>query len=145
MESTAKCFHGSRHGLRDRKQRVCLRGSSSSWCRMCSGVPQGSVLGPVLFLIFINDLDIGVSSDVLKFADDTKLFREVASKQDSICMKEDLNRLVEWAGIWQMQFNESKCKVMHLGSRNEKFFIYNEQPRSGGDYSRKGSGNPSFI
>ena len=107
--------------LRDRRQRVCLRGSSSSWCRVCSGVPQGSVLGPVLFLIFINDLDTGVSSDVLKFADDTKLFREVTSRQDSICIQEDLNRLVEWARIWQMQFNEGKCKVMHLGGRNEKF------------------------
>ena len=65
--------------------------------------------------------DIGVSSDVLKFADDTKLFREVASRQDSICVQEDLNRLVEWARIWQMQFNENECKVMHLGGRNEKF------------------------
>ena len=107
--------------MRDRGQRVCLRGSSSSWCRVCSGVRQGSVLGPVLFLIFINDLDSGVSNEVLEFADDTKLFREVASRQDSICIQEDLNRLVEWAGIWQMQFSEGKCKVMHLGSRNEKF------------------------
>ena len=60
--------------LSDRWQRVCLDGSHSSWRKVWSGVPQGSVLGPVVFLIFINDIDSGLSSNVLKFADDTKVF-----------------------------------------------------------------------
>jgi len=68
--------------LTDRWQRVCLEGSYSSWTRVWSGVPQGSVLGLVLFLIFINGIDMAVSSNVLKFADDTKLYRVVDCQQE---------------------------------------------------------------
>ena len=107
--------------LKDRKQRVCLRGSSSSWSRVGSGVPQGSVLGPVLFLIFINDLDLGVTGDILKFADDTKLLGRVENEAGSVSLQDDLNRLMNWSTTWQMQFNASKCKVMHIGNRNPKY------------------------
>ena len=104
--------------LNGRKQRVCLRGAGSSWSRVTSGVPQGSVLGPVLFLVFINDLDAGISSSILKFADDTKLFSEVNSVADAERLQQDLNKLQEWAKTWQMQFNASKCKVIHFGGKN---------------------------
>ena len=63
--------------LTDRRQRVIVEGEISNWKPVFSGVPQGSVLGPILFLIFINDLDDDLSSKVLKFADDTKVFRTV--------------------------------------------------------------------
>ena len=68
--------------LKDRRQRVCIKGRWSGWIRVWSGVPQGSVLGPVLFLIFINDLDQGIVSNILKFADDTKIFKEVRDNID---------------------------------------------------------------
>ena len=68
--------------LLDRWQRVGVRGSWSGWRRVLSGIPQESVLGPVLFLVFIDDLEEGVMSGVLKFADDTKIFRRVDSDED---------------------------------------------------------------
>ena len=83
-----------------------------------SGVPQGSVLGPILFLIFINDLDNGLSSAVLKFADDTKLFRPVNNCTDGEKLQLDLDSVCSWAKRWQMSFNVSKCKVMHYGNGN---------------------------
>jgi len=69
-----------------------------------SGVPQGSVLGPMLFLIFINDLDLGVLSTILKFADDTKIFLRVMTPADRSQLQKDLGILCEWAENWQMTF-----------------------------------------
>ena len=104
--------------LTDRQQRVCLDGRYSRWRPVWSGVPQGSVLGPILFLIFINDLDNGLSSSVLKFADDTKLFRPVSNCIDSQELQLDLDNICRWASRWQMEFNVSKCKVIHYGNGN---------------------------
>ena len=84
------------------------------------GVPQGSVLGPLLFLIYINDLDDTVGSNILKFADDTKIFRKVRSGQDSQVLQEDLDSLVRWSEKWQMSFNQDKCKCLHIGRSNGK-------------------------
>jgi len=66
-------------------------------------------------LIFINDLEDNTFGTVIKLADDTKIFREMRGVHGSICMQADLKRLVEWADKWRMQFNVSKCKVMHVG------------------------------
>ena len=74
-----------------------------------SGVPQGSVLGPILFLIYINDLDDDITSKVLKFADDTKVFRKIKSDADRQHLQDDLNKLIEWSEKWQMMFNFGKC------------------------------------
>ena len=104
--------------LSDRWQRVCLDGTYSHWTHVWSGVPQGSVLGPVLFLIFINDLDISISSNVLKFADDTKLYRVVDNEQDGHMLQRDLDVLCKWAETWKMSFNVDKCKVLHYGKGN---------------------------
>jgi hypothetical protein len=109
--------------LSDRKQRVVLNGKESSWEEVLSGVPQGSVLGPLLFTtIFINDLDIAVSELelLLKFADDTKVSRVICSDADRAGLQEALNKLMEWASLWGMRFNVSKCKVMHMGRGNTK-------------------------
>ena len=85
---------------------------------MLSGIPQGSVLGPVLFLVFIDDLEEGVMSGVLKFADDTKILRRVDSDEDREALQRDLDRLVRWSEVWQMKFNVDKCKMMHIGRGN---------------------------
>ena len=118
---TGKCLNWIESWLSGRSQRVCVSGAMSSWQSVTSGVPQGSVLGPLLFLIFINDLDGNLGSSIYKFADDTKLFRVVDNSSDSSLLQDDLNRLVDWANFWQMSFNVSKCKVMHVGSGNCRF------------------------
>ena len=88
-------------------------GEVSKWKSVLSGVPQGSVLGPILFLIYINDLDDDITSKVLKFADDTKVFRKIKSDADRQHLQDDLNKLIEWSEIWQMLFNFGKCKCLH--------------------------------
>ena len=104
--------------LTDRRQRVVVDGEVSNWKSVLSGVPQGSVLGPILFLIYINDLDDSITSNVLKFADDTKLFRKVNADGDKQHLQNDLDRLVKWSEKWQMLFNFGKCKCLHTGHRN---------------------------
>ena len=83
-----------------------------------SGVPQGSVLGPILFLIYINDLEDDISSKVLKFADDTKVFRKVTNDTDKQSLQDDLDKLVKWSEKWQMLLNFWKCKCIHIGHGN---------------------------
>jgi len=105
--------------LTDRRQRVVVEGEASNWKSVQSGVPQGSVLGPLLFLIYINDLDDDITSKVLKFADDTKLFRKIKQNGDYEHLQDDLDKLIKWSEKWQMLFNFSKCKCLHTGHRNE--------------------------
>ena len=104
--------------LTDRRQRVVVDGEVSSWKPVLSGVPQGSVLGPILFLVYINDLEEGVSGKIFKFADDTKLFRKVKEIGDNFFLQDDIDKLVKWSEKWQMLFNFGKCKCLHTGSGN---------------------------
>ena len=107
--------------LTDRTQRVVLNGNCSQWKSVNSGVPQGSVLGPTLFIIFINDIDGAVNtvlSVISKFADDTKLIRKVQHESDRHDFQNDIDNLLAWSEEWQMIFNASKCKVIHFGKRN---------------------------
>jgi len=80
--------------LSGRKQRVLMGGQVSDWCNILSGVPQGSVLGPLLFVIYINDIDEVVNSKLLKFADDTKIFNKVNSVEEVENLRTDLRSLV---------------------------------------------------
>ena len=106
--------------LTDRSQRVVLNGSSSTWKEVLSGVPQGSVLGPILFLVFINDLDFvaRLIAILKKFADDTKLGQRVRTVEEARLLQKALDELCEWAETWGMRFNVKKCKVMHFGAKN---------------------------
>ena len=88
---------------------------------MLNGVPQGSVLGPLLFLLYVNDIDDTVTSKICKFADDPKIFTEVSSELTTTRVQSDINSLLKWSGKWEMQFNTRKCKVMHFGSTNKHF------------------------
>ena len=99
-------------------QRVCINQSYSNWAQVTSGVPQGSVLGPPLFLIFINNLDINIVSKMSKFSDDSKLCHRAKNPDDIMELQEDINKLVEWANKWQMSFNVDKCSVMHIRHNN---------------------------
>lgn len=114
--------------LSGRRQRVGIRGRYSEWRDVTSGVPQGSVLGPVLFLIFINDIDDGLFSHILKFADDTKIYSTVNNGADQEILQSDLTSLETWSKKWQMEFNTTKCKVLHVGRTNQHFgYILNSQ------------------
>ena len=107
--------------LTNRKQRVVINGEASDWLKVTSGVPQGSVLGPLLFLIYINDLDCGITSKISKFADDTKLGGKVVTRNDCEAIQRDLDNLSAWSRKWLLNFNGDKCKVMHVGQNNIKY------------------------
>ena len=97
--------------LHDRKQRVVLCGQSSSWLNVNSGVPQGSVLGPLLFLIYINDLPENLVSVAKLFADDTSIFSTVYDKiKTSMDLNQDLSTIEKWALQWKMSFNPDLTK-----------------------------------
>lgn len=114
--------------LDQRTQRVAIRGTASQPFAVTSGVPQGSVLGPILFLIFINDLPLEVILHVSLFADDSKLFTKIVSEYNkgrdnhngTEALQRDLNTVKEWACRWKLEFNVDKCKIMHLGKTNSK-------------------------
>ena len=106
--------------LQGRRQRVRVGEAVSGWKKVTSGIPQGSVLGPTLFVLFINDLPRVVESRVALFADDTKVFREIQSDEDREKLQQDIDELLIWSKKWQLPFNESKCKVMHYGKTNRK-------------------------
>ena len=113
--------------LLNRKQRVIINGKASDWISVMSGVPQGSVLGPLLFVIFINDIDRAVNSSqaiLSKFADDTKCGNVILNEQSCETLQNDINNLLDWADKWQMQFNADKCKVLHFGRNNPRHSYY---------------------
>ena len=111
-------FNWIEQWLTDRRQRVVVDGEVSSWKSVLSGVPQGSVLGPILFLVYINDLEEGVTGNILKFADDTKLFTKTKEIGDKQNLQDDIDKLVKWSEKWQMLFNFGKCKCLHIGPGN---------------------------
>ena len=104
--------------LTDMRQRAVVDGEVSSWKPVLNGVPQGSVLGPILFLVYINDLEEGVTGKILKFADDTKLFRKVKEIGDKQILQEDIDTLSKCSEKMAMLFNFGKCKCLHTGPGN---------------------------
>ena len=101
--------------LSGRSQIVKVNGVESASAPVLSGIPQGSVLGPLLFVIYINDLPDTLSSNTLLFADDTKVFRRITSKDDALALQADLAALQRWSEKWLLRFHPDKCHVLTLG------------------------------
>jgi len=110
---------------------VVINGTFSSWLDVISGVPQGSVLGPLLFLIYINDIGDCIKEFVYIFADDTKVMGPVSTDAEAKHLQETINQLNEWAERWQMEFNADKCSILHFGKNNPRHV-----------YRLAGNGNP---
>ena len=113
--------------LSDRTQQVIVNGESSQCKDVTSGIPQGSVLGPLLFIIFINDLPTQVKSDIFLFADDTKVFRTIKSADDQETLQDDINIMLNWANKWQLwankwqlEFHPDKCVSMSINNKGEQ-------------------------
>jgi len=109
--------------LLGRSQRVVLNGKESDWIHVPCSVPQGSVLGPLLFLVYIDDIDACTEQLVallLKFADDTKVVKRISSAADCADLQRIVENLTSWANKWQMHFNVGKCKILHFGRNNPR-------------------------
>ena len=111
--------------LLNRSQKVMVNGAGSESENVTSGIPQGSVLGPILFVIYINDLPDTVESDSYLFADDTKIFRISKGKDDKETLQDDLTKLEEWSDKRLFKFHPEKCKHMKISkSKNEETNTY---------------------
>ena len=106
--------------LSGRSQKVVVQDSSSNTSSVTSGVPQGTVLGPCLFLLYINDIDDNISSTVRLFADDCVIYRVIRSAADQLKLQQDLDKLVDWSQSWQMEFNVKKCAIMNISNSSNK-------------------------
>ena len=102
-----------REFLTGREQQVSVGAAVSERVKVTSGIPQGSVLGPILFILYVNDLPDCVRNNLVLFADDTKIY----SRNDLPSLQEDLDKLITWSANWQLTFNEGKCKHLHIGRR----------------------------
>ena len=112
--------------LCSRVQAVSVNGAVSSWESVSSGVPQGSVLGPALFLLYINDIQENIQSSMRLFADDSIVYREIESQEDHIILQKDLETLADWSSKWLMHFNVKKCAILSITKkRNPSIHQYN--------------------
>jgi len=107
--------------LSNRKQRVIISGNASDLAPVTSGVPQGSVLGTMLFIIYICDIDVGLSNFFAKFADDMKIGNSVISGRDKQSLEEDLRKISAWSDRWEMAFSVNKCHILQVETRNQEY------------------------
>lgn len=112
--------------LVDRKQRVRVNGEFSNWTSVLSGIPQGTVLGPFLFVLYINDLPDSVlkNSHTYLFADDTKIFKGIFGEQDCRDLQDDISEIYKWSEKWLLKFHPDKCKNMRLGNADVPDYDY---------------------
>ena len=115
-------FYWIKYFLTGRKQRVHISNSLSPWKVVRSGVPQGSVISPILFLIFINDLPSCIeTADSMLFADDAKMCLPITRPNSQKKFQSDINNVVNWSKNWKLGMNLNKCKVLHLGNQKPNF------------------------
>ena len=108
--------------LTARTMQVVLEGQTTHQVTVDSGVPQGTVLGPILFLCHINDLPASVKSQTRLFADDCLLYRTIRSQQDHVILQQDLQNLEKWAKTWGMKFNAKKCYILSIRGKSKHFY-----------------------
>ena len=104
-----------REFIRGRSQEVIVNGAKSETAPVLSGIPQGTALGPVLFVIYINDILENLNSEGLLFADDTKIFRKIPLQEDALNLQFDIETLKYWSKKWLLCFHPDKCHVLSLG------------------------------
>lgn len=122
---TGELLYWIKSFLCGRKQCVIVNGEKSEMKDVLSGVPQGSVLGPLLFVIYVNDLVEEIkNSSIFLYADDTKLFKEIKCKEDCEALQEDLQRMEGWSRKWLLKFHPQKCCFMRIGRTKEEIFKY---------------------
>ena len=116
--------------LKDRKQCVIIGGSKSGLKNVRSGVPQGSILGPLLFVLFINDMSECISKDtnIALYADDTKIWRRIVHWSDHEVLQNDINSLLNWAHLNKMNFHPDKCKVLSFSTNSTEKSNWNMFP-----------------
>ncbi len=100
--------------------RTVIRNCKSHWRDVTSGVPQGSVLAPIMFAIYINDMAEGVTSYMNMFADDGKILRKITKEEDCIALNQDLEKIGKWSLKWKMEFNAKKCIVLEFAKSRRR-------------------------
>jgi len=122
IRETVLCW--IRSFLIGRHQFVNVNGEHSTPASVLSGVPQGSVLGPILFILFINDLPCTTHSDSYLFADDTKVLKRVTCREDALQLQKDLDNMQEWSEKWLLMFHPQKCKVLSIGYHHNIMYAH---------------------
>ena len=108
--------------LSNRTQTTVVNGVHSSYVEVTSGVPQGSVLGPMLFLLYINDINNAITSQIKPFADDCVLYRNICNQNDQVILQNDLDTISSWAEKWLMELNINKCSVLSITLKRISIF-----------------------
>ena len=111
---------------------MSVNGAKSASAYVINGIPQGSVLGPALFVIYINDILDNIASDGFMFADDTKIFKMIASRNDAIILQSDMHKLEDWSQTWGLDFNSDKRHVLTMGKfedikHTHRYTVYNQE------------------
>jgi hypothetical protein len=119
--------------LSDRRQRVVINGVPSTEASVWSGTPQGTCLGPLLFVVFINDLQDSVSSTVKMIADDTKVYQRIDIAGATAEIQNDIDKLQQWLDDWLLRFHPQKCSVLKLGAKKSDANYYMKSKDANGD------------
>ena len=124
---TGKAHRWIKDFIGNRTQEVVVNWSKSERRMVKSGVPTETVLGPLLFLIYINDIESQITSSIHLFADDSALYRPIYSECDSLLLQEDIFKLQKWANTWKMAFNVNKCKQLYITYHKSSVlkYVYN--------------------
>ena len=116
--------------LSNRLMRVMVNGQYSSWTVVVSGVLQGSVLGPLLCLLFVNGIPDWIKTKIRMSADDTKIWTQLSCPEDAVKLQEDLDMLSNWSATWLLKFNPLKCKLMHLRhNMDTRYYIIHDNQK----------------